>query len=49
MQAVWVTGEAGLEGPVYGSSDRWKGVGLFLDSFDNDAKVSVRNVLRKRI
>lgn len=35
-----MTAEAGGEGPVYGSSDRWKGVGLFLDSFDNDAQVS---------
>lgn len=36
--AIWVMAEAGTEGPVYGSADRWKGVGLFLDSFDNDAK-----------
>ena len=35
-----MTAEKGGEGPVYGSSDRWRGVGLFLDSFDNDAQVS---------
>ena len=41
VQAIWVTESQGEEGPVYGSSDRWKGIGVFLDTFDNDAKVSV--------
>jgi len=34
--ALWYTSERGKEGDVYGSSDEWKGVGVFFDSFDND-------------
>lgn len=29
----------GMTGPVFGSRDNWKGLGVFFDSFDNDAKV----------
>nr|XP_060617329.1 protein ERGIC-53 [Anolis sagrei ordinatus] len=36
--AVWFTEEQGLEGPVFGAADNWNGVGIFFDSFDNDAK-----------
>jgi len=36
--ALWYTEEKGQEGPVFGSSDQWKGLGLFFDSFDNDNK-----------
>jgi len=36
--AFWYTAAQGLEGPVYGSSDQWIGLGLFFDSFDNDNK-----------
>ncbi|XP_065662210.1 protein ERGIC-53 isoform X2 [Hydra vulgaris] len=36
--AVWFTETAGLPGPVFGSSDKWKGLGLFFDSFDNDGE-----------
>jgi len=36
--AVWFTEEAGKPGPVFGSSDNWKGMGLFFDSFDNDGE-----------
>ena len=32
--------EPGSEGQVYGNIGTWKGVGLFLDSFDNDGLVS---------
>lgn len=39
-QAVWFTEEQGLDGPVFGAADKWNGVGIFFDSFDNDAKVS---------
>lgn len=35
-QAIWYTQERGQEGPVFGSNDNWKGLGLFFDSFDND-------------
>lgn len=34
--AIWFTEEAGVEGSVFGSNDQWKGLGVFLDSFDND-------------
>lgn len=35
--AIWFTETPGVEGPVFGSNDNWKGLGVFLDSFDNDA------------
>ncbi len=38
--AIWYTEEIGTDGPVFGSSDNWKGLGVFLDSFDNDMQVS---------
>jgi len=36
--AFWYTDEPGQDGPVFGSSDRWRGLGIFFDSFDNDNK-----------
>ncbi|NWW93146.1 LMAN1 protein, partial [Rhynochetos jubatus] len=36
--AVWFTEEQGLDGPVFGAADQWKGIGIFFDSFDNDGK-----------
>ncbi|CAF4353171.1 unnamed protein product, partial [Adineta steineri] len=41
--AIWFTDKPGVEGPVFGSNDNWNGLGLFLDSFDNDALVSYIN------
>ncbi|CAF1190574.1 unnamed protein product, partial [Rotaria sordida] len=35
--AIWFTETAGSGGPVFGSNDLWKGLGVFFDSFDNDA------------
>jgi len=35
--AIWLTEQPGVEGTVFGSNDQWKGLGIFLDSFDNDA------------
>ena len=40
FQAFWYTEEKGVEGPVFGSNDYWKGLAVFMDSFDNDAAVS---------
>ena len=39
FQALWFTESQGSLGPVFGSSDRWKGLGIFFDSFDNDGQV----------
>ncbi|XP_026571225.1 protein ERGIC-53 isoform X2 [Pseudonaja textilis] len=36
--AIWYTDGQGLDGPVFGAADNWNGVGIFFDSFDNDAK-----------
>ncbi|KAG7189018.1 hypothetical protein KM043_008611 [Ampulex compressa] len=37
--AFWYTEEKGAyNGTVFGSSDQWKGLGIFFDSFDNDNK-----------
>lgn len=37
--AIWFTTEKGdYNGEVFGSSDRWTGLGIFMDSFDNDNK-----------
>lgn len=35
--AIWLTEQPGVEGTVFGSNDQWRGLGIFLDSFDNDA------------
>lgn len=34
-----------MEGPVFGAADRWNGVGIFFDSFDNDGKVGWKQTL----
>ncbi|KAL4216730.1 Protein ERGIC-53 [Mactra antiquata] len=36
--AMWFTEMKGIEGPVFGSNDYWKGLGVFFDSFDNDGQ-----------
>nr|XP_018914726.1 PREDICTED: protein ERGIC-53 isoform X1 [Bemisia tabaci] len=37
--AFWYTTQKGnYDGPVFGSSDNWVGLGVFFDSFDNDNK-----------
>lgn len=36
--AFWFTEQKYPEGPVFGSSDYWRGLALFFDSFDNDNK-----------
>lgn len=36
--AIWYTAEKGTDGPVFGSSDKWNGLGVIFDSFDNDGQ-----------
>ncbi|KXJ16900.1 protein ERGIC-53 [Exaiptasia diaphana] len=36
--AIWYTETAGTEGPVFGSTDNWKGLAVLCDSFDNDGE-----------
>lgn len=48
LQAIWFTDRPGVEGPVFGSNDNWNGLGVFLDSFDNDALVSASSRLRQQ-
>ncbi|EYB85583.1 hypothetical protein Y032_0295g1650 [Ancylostoma ceylanicum] len=36
--AIWYTAQMGSIGPVFGANDFWTGMGLFLDSFDNDGQ-----------
>jgi len=36
--AFWFTDQKYPEGPVFGSSDNWRGLALLFDSFDNDNK-----------
>ncbi|KAJ3216148.1 hypothetical protein HDU67_009875 [Dinochytrium kinnereticum] len=33
--AIWYTLDRATEGPVYGSTDKWTGIGIFLDSSDS--------------
>lgn len=33
---VWLVEKPSTTGPVFGSMDMWKGLGVFLDSYDND-------------
>ena len=36
--AFWFVEEVSEGGPVFGARDRWNGLGIFFDSFDNDDK-----------
>lgn len=36
--AFWYAAEPGVQGKAYGSKEQWKGLGVFLDTFDNDGK-----------
>ena len=36
--AFWYVAEPGLEGKAFGSRETWKGLGVFIDTFDNDNK-----------
>jgi hypothetical protein len=36
--AFWFSSTKGFGGPVFGSADKWNGLGLFFDSYDNDNK-----------
>ncbi|XP_063901329.1 protein ERGIC-53-like [Zophobas morio] len=36
--AFWYTSLKQEPGPVYGSADHWKGLGVFLDTFNNDGR-----------
>ncbi|KAL5019807.1 hypothetical protein ScPMuIL_002699 [Solemya velum] len=36
--AIWFTEARGDDGTVFGGKDQWKGLGVFLDSFDNDGQ-----------
>ncbi|KAK3587680.1 hypothetical protein CHS0354_042464 [Potamilus streckersoni] len=36
--AIWFTESKGIDGPVFGSNDYWKGLAVIFDSFDNDAQ-----------
>ncbi|VDM59818.1 unnamed protein product [Angiostrongylus costaricensis] len=36
--AIWYTAHMGSLGPVFGANDFWTGMGIFLDSFDNDGQ-----------
>jgi hypothetical protein len=38
--AVWLVEEPGTLGPVFGARDNWNGIGIFIDSYDNDGLVS---------
>ncbi|GAB1604355.1 protein ERGIC-53-like [Argonauta hians] len=35
---IWYTTDRAVEGPVFGNKDKWNGMGLFFDSFDNDGQ-----------
>ncbi|EGT54446.1 hypothetical protein CAEBREN_22656 [Caenorhabditis brenneri] len=35
---IWYTSQLGALGPVFGANDFWTGMGLFMDSFDNDGQ-----------
>lgn len=36
--AFWYTKDGHAPGPVFGAPDRWTGLGLILDTFDNDSR-----------
>ena len=38
IQVVWFVEEPAQSGDVYGYMNKWKGLGVVFDSFDNDGK-----------
>ena len=42
FQAIWFRDQPGEAGNVFGVSDKWTGMGLILDSYDNDGGVRER-------
>eukprot|EP01130_Rhizamoeba_saxonica_P013378 TRINITY_DN570_c0_g1_i2.p1 TRINITY_DN570_c0_g1~~TRINITY_DN570_c0_g1_i2.p1 ORF type:complete len:564 (-),score=170.01 TRINITY_DN570_c0_g1_i2:49-1740(-) len=36
--AAWYTEERGIIGDIFGNQDKWNGLGVFVDTFDNDNK-----------
>lgn len=45
-QAIWFTSEIGSEGLAFGNSEVWTGLGIMLDSFDNNGLVSCLLVVK---
>lgn len=39
--ALWITETHNVQGPVYGSTDRFKGLGLFIDTYKNNRPSTV--------
>jgi hypothetical protein len=46
--AVWYVADRMVEGPVFGSRDTWKGLGIIFDTFDNDGRVRNEGILALR-
>lgn len=42
--AVWLTKQRATIGPVFGSVDRFEGLGVFFDTYDNE-RARVRKIL----
>lgn len=38
-QALWFTSDTGSEGLAFGNTEVWRGLGIMLDSFDNNGLV----------
>eukprot|EP01123_Difflugia_compressa_P000576 TRINITY_DN10677_c0_g1_i1.p1 TRINITY_DN10677_c0_g1~~TRINITY_DN10677_c0_g1_i1.p1 ORF type:complete len:475 (+),score=71.37 TRINITY_DN10677_c0_g1_i1:95-1519(+) len=36
--ALWYTKDRAIAGPVMGNTDRWSGIGVIIDTFDNDGQ-----------
>lgn len=49
-RVVWLTKQRMTEGPVFGSTDRFQGLGIFFDTYDNErAHVSKVYIVFKKI
>ena len=44
--AFWYVRENNQLGGVFGSKNEWDGLGVFFDTYDNDAKVSSARIVR---
>jgi mannose-binding lectin 1 len=44
--AFWYVREPLRSGPVFGYQDRWNGLGVFLDTFDDDRKVKALKLFK---
>lgn len=47
--AFWYTQDRAVDGPVFGNQDKWKGVGVFMDTSDPANQVRAAHDVRRNL